>query len=159
MPVYIQRFVGDKPVDSFPPEAIRQIPDEELRKREVGRLSKGEHKEPGAGRRAGAATRNPDGAGICNFLLRGVYESRVLNTSCFTDYDTKGRGGQGNTVPMAGAIHAFDKSEVKISTSVSRSCYLNLYRLRAFNIISIAFWFLLVYPVIMYYSNFYSVSN
>ncbi|OAX34820.1 hypothetical protein K503DRAFT_774137 [Rhizopogon vinicolor AM-OR11-026] len=80
MPVYIQRFVGDKPVDSFPPEAIKQIPDEELRKREAGRLSKGEHKGPGAGRRAGAATRNPD------------------------DYDTKGRGGQGNTVPMADPV-------------------------------------------------------
>jgi hypothetical protein len=64
MAAAVQRFVGDKPVDSFPPEATRQISDEELREREAERLSKGENKEPGAGRRAGAATRNPDGAGF-----------------------------------------------------------------------------------------------
>ena len=64
MAAAVQRFVGDKPVDSFPPEATRQISDEELRKREAERLSKGGNKEPGAGRRAGAATRNPDGAGF-----------------------------------------------------------------------------------------------
>lgn len=72
MAAAIQHFVGDKPVDSFPPEAISQIPDEVLRKREAERLSKGEHKEPGAGRRAGAATRNPDGTRIWNCLLRGL---------------------------------------------------------------------------------------
>lgn len=72
MAAAIQRFVGDKPVDSFPPEAISQIPDEILRKREAERLSKGEHKEPGAGRRAGAATRNPSGTRIWNCLPRGL---------------------------------------------------------------------------------------
>src|SRR6267154_3220927 len=62
MPFFIKRFVGDQPVDAFSPEAIRQIPDEVLRKREAERLSKGDKKGPGAGKRAGAATRNPDGA-------------------------------------------------------------------------------------------------
>ncbi|KAG1801965.1 hypothetical protein EV424DRAFT_1285278, partial [Suillus variegatus] len=70
-----QHFVGDTPVDSFPSEATQQIPDDELAKKEVKRLSKGEQKGPGAGKRAGAASRNPD------------------------DYDTHGRGGQGNTQP------------------------------------------------------------
>ncbi|KAG0696928.1 hypothetical protein DFH29DRAFT_179785 [Suillus ampliporus] len=75
-----QRFVGNKPVNSFPPEATQKIPDDELRKREADRLSKGDQKEPGADRRSGAATRNPD------------------------DYDTRGRGGQGNTQPMTDPV-------------------------------------------------------
>ena len=54
-----QNFVGDKPVDKFPPEAIQKIPDDELTKRELIRLSKGADKEPGANRRAGVATRDP----------------------------------------------------------------------------------------------------
>ncbi|KAG1739390.1 uncharacterized protein EDB91DRAFT_1028742, partial [Suillus paluster] len=56
----IQRFVGDAPINTFPPEATQNILDEELKKREAERLSKSEQKEPGAGRRAGGATRNPD---------------------------------------------------------------------------------------------------
>lgn len=75
-----QHFVGDTPVDSFPSEVAQQIPDDELTKKEVKRLSKGEQKQPGAGKRAGAASRNPD------------------------DYDTRGRGGQGNTQPMADPV-------------------------------------------------------
>ncbi|EGN97786.1 hypothetical protein SERLA73DRAFT_182532 [Serpula lacrymans var. lacrymans S7.3] len=71
-----QNFVGNKPVESFPPEAIQKIPDDELTKREAERLSKGDSKQPGANKRAGAATRNP------------------------ADYDTTGRGGQGNTQPV-----------------------------------------------------------
>lgn len=54
-----QNFVGDKPVDNFPPGAIRKIPDDELTKRELERLSKGADKEPGANKRAGVATRDP----------------------------------------------------------------------------------------------------
>lgn len=54
-----QNFVGDKPVDTFPPEAIQKIPDDELTKRELKRLSKGADKEPGANKRAGVATRDP----------------------------------------------------------------------------------------------------
>ncbi|KAG1729005.1 hypothetical protein EDB19DRAFT_132616 [Suillus lakei] len=80
MAAAIQHFVGDTPVDSFPSEATQKISDDELTKKEVERLSKGEQKEPGAGRRAGAASRNPD------------------------DYDTRGRGGQGNTQPMADPV-------------------------------------------------------
>jgi hypothetical protein len=57
----VQHFVGDTPIDSFPSEATQKIPDDELTKKEVERLSKGEQKDPGAGRRAGAASRNPDG--------------------------------------------------------------------------------------------------
>ncbi|KAF8551115.1 hypothetical protein OG21DRAFT_1487229 [Imleria badia] len=54
-----QNFIGDKPVCAFPPEAIQKIPDDELTKRELKRLSKGADKEPGANRRAGVATRDP----------------------------------------------------------------------------------------------------
>jgi len=107
MPSCVKRFVGDKPVDSFPPEATRQIPDDVLRRRETERLAKGENKEPGAGRRAGAATRNPDGAGIFE------YEPRTLNANPFTDYDTKGQGGHSSTVQMAGMIHILTKLKSK----------------------------------------------
>ncbi|KAG2122435.1 hypothetical protein BD769DRAFT_973229 [Suillus cothurnatus] len=75
-----QHFVGDTPVDSFPSEATQKIPDDELTKKEAERLTKCEQKEPGAGKRAGAASRNPD------------------------DYDTRGRGGQGNTQPTADPV-------------------------------------------------------
>ncbi|KIJ07188.1 hypothetical protein PAXINDRAFT_19610 [Paxillus involutus ATCC 200175] len=70
-----QNFVGDKPVDSFPTEAIQRIPDDVLTKRELERLSKGDAKEPGANRRAGVATRDP------------------------AQFDTKSRGGQGDHLP------------------------------------------------------------
>lgn len=58
-----QNFVGDKPVDSFPPEAIKKIPEEQLTKSELQRLSesKGADKVPGANKRAGVATRDPAG--------------------------------------------------------------------------------------------------
>jgi len=70
-----QNFVGDKPVDAFPPEATQKIPDDELTQRELKRLSKGADKDPGANRRAGVATRDP------------------------AQFDTKHRGGQGDHVP------------------------------------------------------------
>ncbi|TFK39217.1 hypothetical protein BDQ12DRAFT_682389 [Crucibulum laeve] len=72
------RFVGDKQVDQFSPQDLTKIPDEELTKRDVKRIQ--EHEGPGAAVRAGAATRNPE------------------------DYDTKGRGGQGNVVPQADPV-------------------------------------------------------
>ena len=53
-----QKFVGTKPVDDFPPEAVAKIPDDELNKREANRDPA---KEPGANKRAGAATRDPKG--------------------------------------------------------------------------------------------------
>lgn len=61
MAAAVQHFVGDTPVDSISSEATRKIPDDELAKKEAERLSKGEQKDPGAGKRAGAASRNPDG--------------------------------------------------------------------------------------------------
>ncbi|KAH7927684.1 hypothetical protein BV22DRAFT_1127249 [Leucogyrophana mollusca] len=73
-------FVGDTPVDSFPTEAIQKIPDEELTKRDAARLEKGDTKEPGAAKRAGAATRNPE------------------------EYDTTHRGGQGDSKPTADPV-------------------------------------------------------
>ncbi|KAG6379436.1 hypothetical protein JVT61DRAFT_11906 [Boletus reticuloceps] len=54
-----QHFVGNKPVEAFPPEAIRKIPDDVLTRRELNRLSKGADKEPGANKRAGVASRDP----------------------------------------------------------------------------------------------------
>lgn len=73
-----QHFVGDTPVDSFPSEATQQIPDDELAKKEVKRLSKGEQKGPGAGKRAGAASRNPDGKR--KFPLCGTLNASVMQT-------------------------------------------------------------------------------
>lgn len=51
-----QNFVNTEPVDEFPPEAVQKIDDDELTKRETNRDSA---KEPGANKRAGAATRDP----------------------------------------------------------------------------------------------------
>ena len=53
-----QNFVGDKPVDSFPAGATDKIPNDELAKREAERLAQGAQ-EPGAGKRAGVASRDP----------------------------------------------------------------------------------------------------
>lgn len=61
MAAAVQHFVGDTPVDSIPSKVTQKIPDDELAKKEAERLSKGEQKDPGAGKRAGAASRNPDG--------------------------------------------------------------------------------------------------
>ncbi|KAH7884991.1 hypothetical protein F5I97DRAFT_1810220 [Phlebopus sp. FC_14] len=78
-----QTFVGDKPVEHAPEEATRKIPDEALTEREAERLAKGDAKEPGANKRAGAASRDP------------------------SEYDTKNRGGQGDTKPTAGKCTSF----------------------------------------------------
>lgn len=51
-----QRFVGTQPVDSFPQDATSKIPDSELDKREAQRNPA---QEPGANKRAGAASRDP----------------------------------------------------------------------------------------------------
>lgn len=91
-----QNFVGDKPVDAFPPEAIQKIPDDELTKRELERLSKGADKEPGANKRAGVATRDPAGTSI-RFQANDGY--RPL---CTIEFDTKHRGGQGDHLPAKG---------------------------------------------------------
>jgi len=67
-----QNFVGDKPVDAFPPEATDKIPDDELTKREQQRLSKPDaDKEPGANKRAGVATRDP--ARLSTFKANDMY--------------------------------------------------------------------------------------
>ena len=53
-----QSFVGDKPVEQLPAEATQKIPDEQLDKMEAHRDPKD---QPGANKRAGIATRDPDG--------------------------------------------------------------------------------------------------
>jgi hypothetical protein len=76
-----QHFVGDTPVDSFPSEATQKIPDDEITKKEAERLTKCEQKEPGAGKRAGAASRNPDGEKkilLCRTLNASVMQTMIL---------------------------------------------------------------------------------
>ncbi|KAF5353138.1 hypothetical protein D9758_008776 [Tetrapyrgos nigripes] len=59
-----QKFVGDKPVDEFPKEAIQKRDESELQK------------DPKAGKRAGAASLNPE------------------------DYDVRNPGSKGDTQPV-----------------------------------------------------------
>lgn len=54
-----QDFVGNQPVEQIPGEAKQKIPDEDLMKEDIKRLSKKDH-EPGASVRAGVATRDPN---------------------------------------------------------------------------------------------------
>lgn len=54
-----QDFVGDKSVEQIPEDARKKIPDEELIKEDVERLSK-KDREPGVAVRAGVATRDPN---------------------------------------------------------------------------------------------------
>ena len=53
-----QNFVGDKLVDDFPPQTIQKGDEGDLTKREAQRDP---GVEPGANKRAGAASRNPAG--------------------------------------------------------------------------------------------------
>ncbi|OCH87927.1 hypothetical protein OBBRIDRAFT_836993 [Obba rivulosa] len=53
----IHNFVGDKPVDQFPPEATQKIDEMQLTKEEIHRDPR---VQPGANRRAGVATRDPE---------------------------------------------------------------------------------------------------
>jgi len=50
-------FVGGKPVDSIPSEATQKIDETELTKEEIHRDPK---EQPGANKRAGVATRDPE---------------------------------------------------------------------------------------------------
>lgn len=54
-----QDFVGNQPVEQIPGDAKQKIPDEDLMKEDIKRLSKKDH-EPGASVRAGVATRDPN---------------------------------------------------------------------------------------------------
>jgi len=95
-----QNFVGDKPVDAFPPEATDKIPDDELTKREQQRLSKDADKEPGANKRAGVATRDP--------ARMSTFKQTIRTDPCAIEFDTKRRGGQGDHLPTKGTDPWFD---------------------------------------------------
>ncbi|KAI9566258.1 hypothetical protein HD554DRAFT_2118816 [Boletus coccyginus] len=107
-----QNFVGDKPVDTFPPEATHRIPDDELTKREQQRLSKDADKEPGANKRAGVATRDP--------ARTSIHSKRTIRTDlCAIEFDTKHRGGQGDHLPTKGTNPWFESSSGSVDTLVS----------------------------------------
>ena len=113
-----QNFVGDKPVDIFPPEAIQKITDDELTKRELKRLSKGADKEPGANKRAGAATRDP--------ARTSVNSKRPKPTDSYAiEFDTKRRGGQGDHLPTKGMLAWFESPSYSadlLQNLSSKSC-------------------------------------
>ena len=110
-----QNFVGDKPVDSFPPETIQKIPDDELTKREVKRLSEGANKEPGANKRAGVATRDPARTSIHAM-------PSICTDSCTVEFEAKHRGGQGDHLPTEGTLAQFESS---LMTCIRcRTCHL-----------------------------------
>ncbi|OSX57104.1 hypothetical protein POSPLADRAFT_1061805 [Postia placenta MAD-698-R-SB12] len=68
-----KNFTGTEPVDQFPPEVTQKIDDDDLTQREAQRNPA---REPGANKRAGAATRDP------------------------AAFDTKGRGASGDPKPV-----------------------------------------------------------
>ncbi|TFK48823.1 hypothetical protein OE88DRAFT_1664012 [Heliocybe sulcata] len=53
-------FVGDKLVDELPSQATQKLSDDDLTKKEAQRLQGGAQ-EPGANKRAGAASLDPSG--------------------------------------------------------------------------------------------------
>ncbi|PFH49276.1 hypothetical protein AMATHDRAFT_147983 [Amanita thiersii Skay4041] len=84
-----QKFVGNEPVESFSKEETQKIDDETLTRQEA---SRDPAKQPGANKRAGAASRNPQ----CE-RSRGIKKKKkdvLLNSFHKSlDYDVTSQGG------------------------------------------------------------------